>query len=117
MRIQIDPNRFIMRITLACLLVLLVVVATVSAETIHVKVNWFSKHKEADFEIDTNDKVSSLKQKIQAKFGVEVADQWLFSLQGILQDDDTLAKYHLKDNDEVGLLVLNKGANRVPFAA
>lgn len=101
-----------MKFTLACLASLLVVAANVSAETMTIKVNYYGVGKMANFEIDTTDKVLTLKEKIHDKFGVKTDEEWLFSEHGIFQDDQPLSKYQLKKNEEVALLVLPKTMKR-----
>lgn len=93
-----------MRLTLVCFSLIMVVVATVSANTISVLIKWNQVDKTATFDVHLSDTVLSLKQKIRDKFDIPVENQWLVHENDVFQNDQTLAKYHLENKAEIILL-------------
>ncbi|KAL9645451.1 hypothetical protein ABK040_002648 [Willaertia magna] len=61
------------------------------------------------FEVDENDKITYLKQLIQEKVGIAIAQQRLVMNGKILADDKTVKEAGLKAGDTVQLILQLKG--------
>lgn len=61
------------------------------------------------FLVEETDQVSYLKQLIQEKIGLSIAQQHLVINGRILPDDRTLVDVHLKNGDTIQLMLMLKG--------